>query len=98
MWLAANPLSTTLEIDVIGGQGLFGSPAFLDDLRKLIGDIHAPAIVPAVLEPGGELLTSILIHHVHVKFALLAPAGERQIAAAEVSDRGTDWVWPKKEI
>ena len=34
-----------------GGIALLARPALLDDLEQLVGDVDAPAVVPAVLEP-----------------------------------------------
>ena len=41
-----------LEVDVVGCEGLLARPALLDDLDQLVGDVDAPAILPAVLEPA----------------------------------------------
>ncbi len=70
---------------MIGRERLFTRPAFLDDLDQFIGDVDAPAVAPAILEPLGELLRGVVIEHIDVQFALLGQAGKREVAAAQES-------------
>ena len=60
-----------LEIDVVRLQQALAGPAFVDDGRQLLGDIDAPAVVPAVIEPRGQLVACIVLQHINVEFALL---------------------------
>ena len=63
-------------------------PAFLDYLDEFFGDVEAPVIGPAVLEPLGQLGRGVVIQDVHVQLALVRQAGEREIAAAHIADAG----------
>ena len=40
-----------LQIDVIGRHGLFTRPALLDDSGQIVGNVDAPGVVPARIEP-----------------------------------------------
>ena len=84
-----------LDVDVVRRERRLARPAFLDDLHQLGGDVDAPAVVPAIFEPFGELVGGVVVEHVHVEFALIRQAGEREIAAAEIADDRVDRVGPE---
>ena len=75
-----------LQIDVVGRDELLACPALVDDVDQFLGDVDAPAVVPAVLEPLGQLLAGVMVDHVDVQLALLRKSGQRQVAAAQVAD------------
>ena len=60
-----------LDVDVVRRDELLSRPAFIDDLSKVIRDIHTPVIVPAVFEPSSQLLAGVVIHDIDVQFALV---------------------------
>jgi hypothetical protein len=55
-----------LEINVVRRRCGFAGPALLDDLQQFLRDVDAPPVVPAILEPLGELLAGVLIDDVDV--------------------------------
>jgi hypothetical protein len=73
-------------------------PAFVNDLDEFLGDVHAPAVVPAVVEPLFEFLRGVVVEHVHVEFALLGEAGEGEVAGAEEGGDGVVGVGAKAEV
>ena len=73
-------------------------PSCVDDLDQFLRDVDAEAVIPAILEPLGELIAGIVVQHVDVQFAMIGQAGERQVAAAEIADRGVQRIWPKKQV
>src|SRR6185369_4422051 len=87
-----------LEIDEVGRVDLFPGPALVDGLQELLGDVEAEAVVPALLEPAGELGARVVIQHVYVELPLLDEAGEGEIAASYEADRGTDGVGAEEEV
>ena len=76
-----------LHINVIRRNRFRPRPTGVYDLYQFLRDVDAESVGPAVLEPLGELVARIVVENVDVEFSLLGQAGERQIAAAEVSDR-----------
>lgn len=60
-----------LDVDVVGQNGTFTRPALVYDLNQLLGDIQAPLVIPAVLEPTGQLRTGIVVHYINVQLALM---------------------------
>ncbi len=77
-----------LQVDVERRNERLARPAFLDDLRQLRADVHAPAVGPAILEPAGELGDGVAIEDINVQLALLHEAGQREVAAADIADAG----------
>ena len=69
-----------LDVNVIWRYQRRTGPAFLNDLNQLFGDVDTPAVVPAALEPGRQLHSSIFLDHIHVQLTLIAEAGAGQIA------------------
>jgi hypothetical protein len=87
-----------LDVNPVGRDGVGPRPAFLDDLDEFLGDVHAPTVGPAVFEPAGKLLRCVVVEHVHVEFALMRQAGEREVAGAEEPDDGVDGVRAEAEV
>ena len=52
-------------------------------MNEFVCDVNAPLVAPAIVEPVGELRGRVEIEHIHVEFALLGKAREREIAGAE---------------
>lgn len=73
-------------------------PALVNNLHQLAGDVDAPAVVPSVLEPSGQLLASVVIEHIDVEFALPGKTREGQVAAAQVAHDGVDRVGPEQQV
>ena len=69
-----------LDVDVIGRRAFGPRPAFVNDLDEFLGDVHAPLVAPAVVKPLLKFLGGVLVEDVHVEFALVGQAGEREIA------------------
>jgi len=76
----------------------FGGPTLFDDLHQLVGDVQAPAVVPAVLEPPAQLLRRVGLEHIHVQLALLRQPGQRQVAAAQIADDRVDGIAAVEQI
>jgi len=53
-------------IDIIRRYQFFPRPAFVNNIDQLVGDIDAPAIVPAIFKPLGQFIAGILIQDIHV--------------------------------
>jgi hypothetical protein len=66
-----------LHIDVIGRDQFGARPTLFDDLSKFGRDIEAETVIPAVVEPPGQLAGSVLFQHIDVEFALARPARRR---------------------
>jgi hypothetical protein len=77
-----------LEIDVVRRHQAFACPAFVDDVGQFLGDVDAPAVGPAVLEPIDQLVAGIVLQHIDVQLALLGKAGQREVAAAQKASDG----------
>ena len=73
------------HVNLIGGRTLGTRPTFIDDLNEFLRNIDAPPVIPTILEPLGELGGGIVIEDIHVQFALVGEAGQREIAGAEKS-------------
>jgi hypothetical protein len=69
-----------LHVNVVRGRTLGPRPAFVNDLDEFFGDVHTPLVAPAVLEPLFEFLGGVLVEDIHVEFALVGQAGEREVA------------------
>lgn len=87
-----------LDVNVVRRHEGFTSPAFFDDLCKFRGNVDAPAIFPAVLEPLGQLVASVVIEHVNIQLTLAGQTSEGQIAAAKVANSGIDGIWSEKQV
>src|SRR5690606_30760226 len=55
-----------LKVYVVRGDRFRASPALLDYLHEVVGDVNAPPVGPALLEPVGELSTGIVVDDVDV--------------------------------
>ena len=86
------------QIDVIGGDPFFARPALLDDVGQLVGNIDAPTISPSRIEPVGEFLTGIMVHHIDVKLSLHGQARKGQVAAPHKPDFRIYRVRPVQQI
>ena len=63
-----------LDINMIR-RGTFRSrPTFVNHLNEFLGDVNAPAVFPAILEPVRQFLRRVMVEHVYVKFALIGQA------------------------
>ncbi len=87
-----------LDVDVIGGRALGPRPAFVNHLNEFLGNVHAPLVAPAVLEPLFEFPGGVLVEDVHVEFALVGQAGEREVARTEETGDGVVGVGPEAEV
>ena len=87
-----------LDVDHVRLERLFPRPAFLDDLDQLVGDVDAPAVVPAVLEPVGKLCRGVVIEHIDVQLALLGQPGESEVAAAQKAGDRVDRIWSEEQV
>ncbi len=86
------------QIDVIGRHEFFARPALVDEVGQFPGDVEAPAVAPARLEPVGQLDRGVRIEHIDIQLALLGESGQGQIAAAEIAHNRIDRVPPKQQI
>ena len=86
------------DVYVIWRDEVGPGPAFFDDLDEFFGDVDAPVIAPAVLEPLGQLSGGVVVEDVHVQLALMRQAGEGEVAAAQVADAGVVKVVPEAEV
>ena len=86
------------HVNVKRRNQLFPRPALVDDFDELIRNIHAPPVIPAVLEPLGELLAGIVVHDVDVQFALFAETRQGEVAAPEIADRRVYGVRAEKQV
>jgi len=77
-----------LEVDVVGWGHLVARPAFIDNLGKFVGDIQAPALVPALVKPALQFLARITVQHINVEFALVLESCQREVAAAKIANDG----------
>src|SRR6185436_21050493 len=68
-----------LDVDVIRRDQVFARPALVNDLNQLVRDVDAPAVVPSIFKPTGQLVARIVIEHINVKFALMGEARESEI-------------------
>ena len=64
----------------------------------MLGDVNAPAVIPAILEPAGEFLGGIVVKDINVKFALIGQASQSEVAGAEKPRNGVVGVGPETEI
>ena len=87
-----------LDVDVVRRNRFRARPTLVDDLDQFFGDVDAQPVVPAVLEPLGQLVAGVVVQHVDVEFALLGQAGEGEVAAAQVADLGVDRVLAEEQI
>ena len=69
-----------LDVDMVRGRTFRPRPTFVDHLDEFLGDVHAPLIAPAVLEPLFELQGGVVVEDVHIELALVGQAGEREVA------------------
>ena len=69
-----------LDVNVIGRRAFRPRPTFVDHLDELLGDVHAPLVAPAVLEPLLEFQGGVVVEDVHIELALVGQAGEREVA------------------
>src|SRR5437879_4502225 len=70
---------SNLHIDVIRRDQIFASPALIDDFNQLVRDVDAPAVVPPIFKPGGQLVAGVVIEHIDIKFALTREPSESEI-------------------
>ena len=87
-----------LDVDVIRRNQLSACPALVDDLDQFLGDIDAEPVIPAVLEPLGQLIAGIMVENIHIQFSLLRQSGEGQVAAAQIAYLGIERVLAEEEI
>ncbi len=83
---------------MVGRRPFFTGPAFVDDVRQFLGNIEAPAIPPAVLEPVRQLHAGIAVQHIDVQFTLMGETGQGEIAAAQITDHRVHRVLPVQQI
>ena len=81
-----------------GGGGCCARPTILDDGDQFVGNIEAPPVVPSVLEPLGQFLAGVVVHYVHVQFALVGQAGKSEIAASKIADGRIDGVGAEEKV
>ena len=74
-----------LDVNLVGRRTFRPCPTFVNHLDEFLGDVHAPFVAPAVLEPLFELGGGVVVENVHVKFALVGQTCEREIAGAKKS-------------
>ena len=70
----------------------------MDDRDQFVGNVEAPAVIPSVLKPLGQFLAGVVVHHVHVQFALVGKAGKGQIAAAQIADGRIDGIGAEEKV
>ena len=87
-----------LHIDLVGRDQRRARPALFDDLRQFGRDVEAKTVMPALLEPPGQLAGGILFDHIDVQFTLGRQSREGQIAAAQIADHGRESILAMKEI
>lgn len=86
------------EVDVVRGDGFFTGPAFVNDGGEFLGDVKAPLVFPAVIEPIDEFFGGILLQDIEVEFALTGEAGKGEVAAAGVADDGGEVVLAVEKV
>lgn len=81
-----------------GRDGVGPSPTLVDDGGDFFGDIDAPFVGPAVVEPVRKLVAGVVIDDIYVELALAREAGEGQIAAAEKADGWAYGIVAEKQV
>lgn len=77
-----------LEVDLERGGLLLVGPGLLNQGDGLVGDCQRERVVPAVVEPSGELGVGVLVLDVDVRFEVGVEAGAGEVRRADVgSDR-----------
>lgn len=76
-----------LQVHMVRGERLLPRPALVYDVRELLRDVHAPAVIPAILEPLGQLAGGVVVENIHVQLALVSEAGRGEIGASNETDR-----------
>ena len=66
-----------LEVDVIRRRVVRPRPTLIDDRRQFLGDVEREAVVPAVIEPGLQLLAGVVIKNIDIQLSLLCETGKR---------------------
>src|SRR2546428_11870693 len=89
---------SNLNVNVIRRNDSLASPALLNDLDKLSGNVDAPFVVPLCVKPSGEFLSRVAVEHIDIEFPLVRQPGERQVAAAQIPDDRVDLIGTKKKI
>ena len=87
-----------LEVDVVGRYQRFPRPTLFNDLKQLVRDVNAEAVVPPVLEPLLELESGVVVENVHVQLALPGQTGEGQVAASQVANDWVDWIVSEQQV
>ena len=64
-------------------------PAFVDDVRKFIGDVDTPAVAPAILEPIHQLVAGVVLKYIDIQLALPGESGNGKVAATQ---KTSDWI------
>ncbi len=77
-----------LDVDLVRSDG--PDPALVDDRRQLTRDVQAPLVAPAGLEPPLQRVRRLVVGDLGVELSLEAQPGEGKVAAAEVTDDGSD--------
>jgi hypothetical protein len=77
---------------------LFPGPALVDDLGEVFRDVQRPAVVPAGVEPVGQLPGGVVVGGVHVQFTLALQSGEGQVARPDKGHARRDPARQVKEI
>src|SRR5438874_13394408 len=62
---------SNLNVNVKRRNDFLASPALLNDLDKLSGNVDAPFVAPLRVKPPSEFLSRVTIKHVDVKFPLV---------------------------
>ena len=87
-----------LDVYVVRVDKFLARPALVYDGGKLFGNVDAPAVVPALFEPAGELVAGVMVEDVYVQFPLFGEAGLGEVAAAQVADDGIDGIGAVQQV
>ena len=76
------------DVNLVRRRTVGPRPTFVNHLDEFFRDVHAPPIAPTVVKPAGEFLGRIVVENIHIEFALLGEAGEREIAGTDKPGNG----------
>ena len=87
-----------LEVNVVGRKGFPRAQLSSMIADQVVGNVEAPAVVPAILEPAGQLVAGVVVENIDIQLPLVRQAGKRQVAAADKADSGVHLVGAEEQI
>jgi hypothetical protein len=76
------------DVNMVGRERDFPSPALLNYLDELLGDVDAPTILPPILKPLGQFFGGVVVENIDIQLPLFGETRKSEITRAEKAGDG----------